>query len=104
MQIIINEQEIIDAIKGFIKAQGIIAKENSVSVEIKNGRAPSGTSAIIEISNTASICKPCNTEVTKPVEDEVFSETTNPEPELNEGQEPMEDDLTDDSDSDALFD
>ena len=50
MQIIINEDEILEAIKGYISNQGIITAGREITVELTAGRGPNGSRATVEIT------------------------------------------------------
>lgn len=75
MQIIINEDEILEAIKEYISKQGIVTAGREVTVELTAGRGPNGARATIEIiklGNVRSVHETYNPEEEKVVEkDEV---------------------------------
>ena len=50
MQIIINEDEILEAIKGYISNQGIVTAGREITVELTAGRGPNGSRATVEIT------------------------------------------------------
>ena len=50
MQIIINEEEILEAIKGYITKQGIVTAGREITVELTAGRGPNGSRATVEIT------------------------------------------------------
>ena len=50
MQIIINEDEILEAIKGYISNQGIITAGREITIELTAGRGPNGSRATVEIT------------------------------------------------------
>ena len=50
MQIIINEDEILEAIKEYISKQGIVIAGREITIELTAGRGPNGARATIEIT------------------------------------------------------
>ena len=50
MQIIINEDEILEAIKGYISNQGIVTTGREITIELTAGRGPNGSRATVEIT------------------------------------------------------
>ena len=89
MQIIINEDEILEAIKGYISNQGIITAGREITVELTAGRGPNGSRATVEITKfegsptTHEVFTSGNVKtVEKAVDDveEVIKEKPKPEP------------------------